>query len=61
MEKADNIYIIPGNFGWDDIGSWLAVGRIKKTDDDNNVVIGNIFDNPELLSKVILNPYQMKD
>ncbi len=42
MEKADNIYIIPGNFGWDDIGSWLAVGRIKKTDDDNNVVNGNV-------------------
>lgn len=42
MEKADNIYIILGNFGWDDIGSWLAVGRIKKTDDDNNVVNGNV-------------------
>lgn len=42
MEKADNIYIIPGNFGWDDIGSWLAVGRIKKTDDNNNVVNGNV-------------------
>lgn len=42
MEKADNIYIIPGDFGWDDIGSWLAVGRIKKTDDDNNVVNGNV-------------------
>ena len=42
MEKADNIYIIPGNFGWDDIGSWLAVGRIKKTDDVNNVVNGNV-------------------
>lgn len=42
MEKAQNIYIIPGNFGWDDIGSWLAVGRIKKTDEDNNVVNGNV-------------------
>ena len=27
----------------------------------NKIVIGNIFDNPELLSKVILNPYQMED
>lgn len=42
MEKAENIYIIPGNFGWDDVGSWLAVGRIKKTDDNNNVVNGNV-------------------
>ena len=22
MEKADNIYVIPGDFGWDDLGSW---------------------------------------
>lgn len=42
MEKAENIYILPGNFGWDDVGSWLAVGRIKKTDDNNNVVNGNV-------------------
>jgi mannose-1-phosphate guanylyltransferase len=21
MEKADNIYLVPGSFGWDDIGS----------------------------------------
>ena len=43
MEKADNIYILPGDFGWDDIGSWLAVGRIKNTNEDNNVVNGNVI------------------
>ncbi len=42
MEKAENIYILPGNFGWDDVGSWLAVGRIKKNDDNNNVINGNV-------------------
>lgn len=42
MEKADNIFILPGNFGWDDVGSWLAVGRIKKNDEDGNVVSGNV-------------------
>lgn len=42
MEKAENIFILPGDFGWDDIGSWLAVGRIKKTDENNNVVNGNV-------------------
>lgn len=43
MEKAQNIFILPGDFGWDDIGSWLAVGRIKKTDEDQNVVNGNVI------------------
>lgn len=43
MEKAENIYILPGTFGWDDVGSWLAVERIKKTNEFGNVVDGNII------------------
>lgn len=43
MEKANNIYILPGAFGWDDVGSWLAVGRIKKSNENGNVVNGNII------------------
>ncbi|MCR5356091.1 MAG: NTP transferase domain-containing protein [Lachnospiraceae bacterium] len=43
MEKAGSIYTIPGDFGWDDVGSWLAVERIKKADDDNNVIDGNVI------------------
>lgn len=41
MEKADNIYILPGTFGWDDVGSWLAVERIKKTNEFGNAVAGD--------------------
>ncbi len=43
MEKADDIYILLGAFGWDDVGSWLAVERIKKTNEFGNVVSGNII------------------
>lgn len=43
MEKAGSIYTIPGDFGWDDVGSWLAVERIKNTDDSNNVIDGNVI------------------
>lgn len=43
MEKAEDIYILPGTFGWDDVGSWLAVERIKKTNEFGNVVDGNII------------------
>lgn len=43
MEKSDNIYTIPGAFGWDDVGSWLAVERIKKTNEYGNVVDGNVI------------------
>ena len=43
MEKAENIYTIPGTFGWDDVGSWLAVERIRKSNEYGNVVSGNII------------------
>lgn len=42
MEKAENIYILSGPFGWDDVGSWLAVGRIKKSNEFGNVVDGSV-------------------
>ncbi len=42
MEKAENIYCLAGNFGWDDVGSWLAVSRIQKTNEFGNVVRGNV-------------------
>ncbi|WP_313154014.1 mannose-1-phosphate guanylyltransferase [Lacrimispora sp.] len=43
MEKAEGIYILLGTFGWDDVGSWLAVERIKKTNEFGNAVNGNII------------------
>ncbi|MBR6069969.1 MAG: mannose-1-phosphate guanylyltransferase [Ruminococcus sp.] len=43
MEKAENIYTIPGSFGWDDVGSWLAVERINKTDSDKNYITGDVI------------------
>ncbi len=41
MEKASDIYILPGNFGWDDVGSWLAIERIKGSNDSHNTITGN--------------------
>lgn len=41
MEKATDIYILPSSFGWDDVGSWLAMERINRTNEHGNVVRGN--------------------
>lgn len=43
MEKSDNIYTLPGTFGWDDVGSWLSLERINKTNEFGNVVSGNVI------------------
>ena len=42
MEKAENIYSLAGSFGWDDVGSWLALQRIRKTNEFENVVSGRV-------------------
>lgn len=42
MEKARNIYTLPGSFGWDDLGSWLAVERLKTSNEFGNVINGNV-------------------
>ena len=43
MEHASNIYTLPGNFGWDDVGSWLAMDRINTTNESGNIVNGNVI------------------
>lgn len=43
MEKAENIYTLPGSFGWDDVGSWLSVEKINKTDDAGNYISGDVI------------------
>ncbi|MFQ5963144.1 MAG: mannose-1-phosphate guanylyltransferase [Candidatus Scalinduaceae bacterium] len=40
MEKASNVKIIEANFMWDDVGSWLAVERLNKSDQNNNTILG---------------------
>lgn len=40
MEKADKIYVIPSDFGWDDVGTWTSIERYCHKDADNNVSIG---------------------
>jgi mannose-1-phosphate guanylyltransferase len=54
LEKADNILVVTGDFGWDDMGTWVALERICAKDDHGNIIkgetitidaTGNIIDN----------------
>ncbi|MCI0531859.1 MAG: mannose-1-phosphate guanylyltransferase, partial [candidate division Zixibacteria bacterium] len=40
LEKADNVLTIRTELHWDDVGSWLALERIKSKDRDHNVSLG---------------------
>ena len=34
---------MPGSFGWDDVGNWLAMERINKTNDYGNYIEGDVI------------------
>ncbi|MDO4905653.1 MAG: mannose-1-phosphate guanylyltransferase/mannose-6-phosphate isomerase [Lautropia sp.] len=40
MEKSDQVAVVPGHFGWNDIGSWDAVRSLSPADADNNRAVG---------------------
>jgi mannose-1-phosphate guanylyltransferase len=40
MEDAEDVFVVPADFDWDDLGSWDAVGRVLDGDADGNVSLG---------------------
>ena len=40
LEKSKDVYVIPSNFGWDDVGSWEALDRYRDKDESGNVLVG---------------------
>jgi len=43
MEKADNVYVLPADFGWSDVGTWDSLHRIGERDANNNMVNGDVL------------------
>lgn len=41
MEKTDKAFVVPGRFGWDDIGDWASLERLLEQDEHGNTVVGN--------------------
>lgn len=42
MENSNNIYVIPSDFGWDDVGTWKSIERYVKSDVDSNFITGKV-------------------
>lgn len=43
MERALNVYVVPGSFGWNDIGDWRAVFDLSEKDQVGNALHGNVI------------------
>jgi mannose-1-phosphate guanylyltransferase len=42
MEKVDRALVIPASFRWNDIGTWSSVRATQATDEQGNVIGGNV-------------------
>lgn len=40
MERSNDVIVVPGDFGWNDVGSWDSLGAIYPTDDEGNIKRG---------------------
>lgn len=54
MEKAANVYVVPAEFPWDDVGSWDALERLQYVTDDKNVEYGRV-DVVDSSSSIVVN------
>ncbi len=40
LERTDRVVVIPGDFGWDDVGTWAALARVRERDEAGNATNG---------------------
>lgn len=37
MERAPEVFVIPAEIGWDDVGSWTSLERVRQADPNGNI------------------------
>jgi len=42
MERADNLAVVRGDFGWSDLGSFASIPEVRRADERGNVVSGEV-------------------
>ena len=40
LERSSRVLVLPGDFGWDDVGTWAALKRVRQCDDKGNALSG---------------------
>lgn len=40
LERSTRVMVMPGDFGWDDVGTWGALRRVRRPDNDGNAMTG---------------------
>jgi mannose-1-phosphate guanylyltransferase len=42
MERSKRVLVLPGDFGWDDVGTWAALRRVRACDAQGNALSGDV-------------------
>jgi mannose-1-phosphate guanylyltransferase len=40
LERSNRVMVMPGDFGWDDVGTWGSLRRVRMRDDGGNAIAG---------------------
>lgn len=40
LERSERVLVLPGDFGWDDVGTWSALRRVRALDREGNASSG---------------------
>jgi mannose-1-phosphate guanylyltransferase len=40
LERSERMMVLPGDFGWDDVGTWAALRRVRARDEGGNATSG---------------------
>jgi mannose-1-phosphate guanylyltransferase len=43
LERSARVLVIPGDFGWDDVGTWAALHRVRRHDSQGNASSGTVY------------------
>ena len=44
MERSEEVVVIPGDFGWNDVGCWDSLGSVFPPDENGNITKGDYID-----------------
>lgn len=44
LERADNVYTIPADIGWSDLGTWASLHSVAEKDEAGNAISGHQLD-----------------
>jgi mannose-1-phosphate guanylyltransferase len=42
LERSDRVVVVPAGFGWDDVGTWASLRRVRELDDTGNGCMGAV-------------------